>query len=163
MIFRSLIPSDWPSVSVIYQQGIDTGDATFETQAPTLDELATKYLAAPQLIAEENSQIIGWAMLSQVSVRKVYAGVAEVSIYVALLHQGKGVGKALLKKLVAESEQSGIWTLQAGIFPENEASVSIHVQCGFRQVGYREKLAKRNGVWRDVLLLERRSVQTGQD
>lgn len=160
---RPLDVPDWPMVQKIYQQGIDTGEATYETQAPEADVLRTKFLAAPQLVAEANGQVIGWAMLTAVSSRCVYGGVAETSIYIHSGYRGMGVGRALLAALVPLSEQQGFWTLQAQIFPENKASVAVHEQTGFRQVGYREKLGKRDGIWRDVLLLERRSAVTGND
>ena len=158
---RSLSPEDWPLVQEIYQKGIETGNATYETQAPPVEIMKSKYLPAPQLVAEANGTVVGWGMLSAVSQRAVYTGVAEVSIYVDDSHKGQGMGKALLRQLVCESERLVFWTLQSSIFPENRASLTIHEQCGFRQVGYRERLAKRHGVWRDVILLERRSTVTG--
>ena len=158
---RDLIESDWPAIKEIYQQGIDTGDATYETQAPETEALKGKFLNEPQLVAVDNGQLIGWAMLSAVSSRCVYGGVAETSIYIHSGFQGRGVGGALLSALVPLSEKLGYWTLQAQIFPENRASIALHERHGFRQVGYREKLGKRNGVWRDVLFLERRSAIVG--
>ncbi|MBO9616944.1 MAG: N-acetyltransferase [Dyadobacter sp.] len=158
---RPLIVSDWPAVREIYQLGIDTGDATYETQAPEIDVLKTKFLAEPCLVAEDDGHVAGWAMLSAVSSRCVYGGVAETSIYVHQAHHGKGIGSALLAELVRLSEKHGFWTLQAQIFPENRASIALHLRHGFRQVGYREKLGKHNGVWRDVLFLERRSKVVG--
>lgn len=160
---RPLVASDWPQVRHIYQLGIDTGDATYETQAPEVDALKVKFLDEPQLVAEENDQVIGWAFLSAVSSRCVYGGVAETSIYVHPELHGRGVGRMLLSNLVQLSEELGFWTLQAQIFPENKASIALHERHEFRRVGYREKLGKRNGVWRDVLLLERRSSVTGND
>lgn len=160
---RDLIASDWPAIKEIYQQGIDTGNATYETQAPETEVLKGKFLKQPQLVAVDNGQIIGWAMLSAVSNRCVYAGVAEMSIYVHSGYHGRGVGRALLSSLVPLSEKLGFWTLQAQIFPENTASVALHEQQGFRRIGYREKLGKRNGIWRDVLFLERRSLIVGND
>lgn len=160
---RSLIVSDWPVVKEIYQLGIDTGDATYETIAPEAEALAMKFLPEPQLVAEDNGQLIGWAMLSAVSSRCVYGGVAETSIYIHSGYQGRGVGRALLSALVPLSEKLGFWTLQAQIFPENKASIALHERHGFRQVGYREKLGKRNGIWRDVLFWERRSQIVGND
>ncbi|SKC03752.1 GNAT family N-acetyltransferase [Dyadobacter psychrophilus] len=158
---RALIASDWPAIKEIYQLGIDTGDATYETQAPETEVLKSKFLADPQLVAENNGQVIGWAMLSAVSSRCVYGGVAETSIYVNPEHHGLGVGRALLSALVLMSEKLGFWTLQAQIFPENKPSIALHKQQGFREVGYRERLGKRNGIWRDVLFLERRSAVVG--
>jgi L-amino acid N-acyltransferase YncA len=160
---RPLIESDWPAVKEIYQLGIDTGDATYETQAPEADALKVKFLAEPQLVAEDNGQVIGWAMLSAVSSRCVYGGVAETSIYIHSGYQGRGVGRTLLSALVPLSEKLGFWTLQAQIFPENKASIALHERHGFRQIGYREKLGKRNGIWRDVLFFERRSSVVGND
>lgn len=160
---RPLTASDWQQVKQIYQLGIDTGDATYETQAPEADALKVKFLAEPQLVAEENGQVIGWALLSAVSSRCVYGGVAETSIYIHPEFHGRGVGRALLSELVLLSEKFGFWTLQAQIFPENKASIALHERQGFRQVGYREKLGKRNGIWRDVIFLERRSHVVGND
>lgn len=162
-IIRTLIASDWPAIKEIYQLGIDTGDATYETQAPEAEALKGKFLDEPQLLADDNGQVIGWAMLSAVSSRCVYGGVAETSIYVHSGYHGRGVGRALLSSLVPLSEKLGFWTLQAQIFPENKASVAVHEQQGFRRIGYREKLGKRNGIWRDVLFLERRSLVAGND
>lgn len=161
MTIRTVQPADWPSLVLIYQQGIDTGHATFETQAPLPDEMATKYLSAPQLVAEREGTIVGYALLSAVSGRCVYGGVAEVSLYVRATERGQGIGGQLLSRLIADSEALGFWTLQAGIFPENTASVALHHQHGFRTVGYREKLGRQHGIWRDVLLLERRSAVVG--
>ncbi|MGG7666507.1 GNAT family N-acetyltransferase [Dyadobacter sp. BHUBP1] len=163
LTIRPLIALDWPQVKQIYQLGIDTGDATYETGAPEVDGLKAKFLAEPQLVADENGQVIGWAFLSAVSSRCVYGGVAETSIYIHPEYHGHGVGRALLSELVPLSEKLGFWTLQAQIFPENKASIALHERQGFRKVGYREKLGKRNGIWRDVILLERRSSAVGND
>jgi L-amino acid N-acyltransferase YncA len=152
---------DWPSVRKIYEEGIATGQATFETTAPEWDAWNGAHLKACRLIAVDGGRVIGWAALTPVSGRCVYAGVAEVSVYVAADARGKGVGRQLLQALVVESERNDIWTLQAGIFPENAASLSAHERCGFRIVGRRERLGKMKGVWRDVLLLERRSAAVG--
>jgi len=160
---RPLIASDWPEVKQIYQLGMDTGDATYETQAPEMDALKGKFLAEPQLVAEENGQVIGWAFLSAVSSRCVYGGVAETSVYIHPQFHGRGVGRALLSAIIPLSESLGFWTLQAQIFPENKASIALHEGQGFRQVGYREKLGKRDGAWRDVIFLERRSQVVGND
>lgn len=160
---RDLIASDWPVIKEIYQQGIDTGDATYETQAPETEALKGKFLNEPQLVAVDNGQPIGWAMLSAVSSRCVYAGVAETSVYVHSEYHGRGVGRALLSSLIPMSEKLGFWTLQAQIFHENKASVALHEKQGFRRIGYREKLGKRNGIWRDVLFLERRSLVVGNN
>lgn len=168
MIVRTVTPADWPQMAVIYQQGIDTGNATMEVAAPPPEKMAQNYLPSPQLIAEEwngrndpSPKIAGYAVLSKVSGRCVYGGVAEVSIYVGSDFRGRGVGRLLLTELIRESEENGIWMLQAGVFPENKASIALHLANGFRQVGYREKLGKHHGVWRDILLLERRSKVAG--
>jgi phosphinothricin acetyltransferase len=150
--------ADWPSVRAIYEEGIATGDATFESQAPAWEAWDAGHLETCRRVAVGADEVLGWAALSGVSGRCVYAGVAEVSVYVAARARGRGVGAALLSALVTESEAQGLWTLEAGIFPENEASVAIHRRCGFRVVGLREKLGRMNGRWRDVLLLERRST-----
>lgn len=148
---------DWPAVRALYQAGIETGDATFETETPDWIEWDAAHLSAGRLVARREGQVIGWAALSPVSGRCVYAGVAEVSVYVAADARGKGVGRELLLELLAQSEKQGLWTLQAGIFPENEASLALHRGCGFRQVGRRERIGQLNGRWRDVILMERRS------
>ncbi|MBC8152203.1 MAG: N-acetyltransferase [Bacteroidetes bacterium] len=160
-MIRTVQPDDWPAMAAIYQQGIDTGDATMETQAPPPEKMALSYLETPQLVIEQAGAVVGYALLTAVSGRCVYAGVAEVSLYVSASHRGQGIGRQLLSQLITDSEQQGIWTVQAGIFPENTASVAVHKQCGFREVGYRERIGQRNGQWRDVLLLERRSKTIG--
>lgn len=147
----------WEMVRAIYEEGIASGNATFETKAPEWAVWNSAHLNNCRFVAEGEKEIVGWAALSPVSGRCVYAGVAEVSVYVSRRAQGQGVGRKLLHALVASSEGEGIWTLQAGIFPENLASLAIHKHCGFREVGRRERLGKMNGLWRDVLLLERRS------
>lgn len=153
----------WEAVATIYQEGIATGDATFQTTVPTWDSWNQSHTAHSRLVAlDENGVVQGWAALSPVSSRCVYAGVAEVSIYVAASARGRGLGKQLLQALVAASEQEGIWTLQAGIFPENTASLKIHEACGFRLVGRRERIGQMNNRWRDTLLLERRSGVVGE-
>jgi len=152
-----LSKEDWESVRRIYAEGITTGNATFETEAPGWDSWDTTHLKTPRLVARRLDDVIGWAALSPFSRRQVYAGVAEVSVYVAGIARGIRVGRQLLIALIEQSERSGIWTLQAGIFPENEASVALHRACGFREVGRREKLGKLGDVWRDVILMERRS------
>jgi L-amino acid N-acyltransferase YncA len=148
---------DWDAVQAIYRDGIATGDATFETVVPEWAEWDGSHLAEPRLVARQNGRLVGWAALSRVSGRRVYAGVAEVSVYVAASARGNGIGKALLQALVAESERTGLWTLQASIFRENVASIALHRACGFREVGYRERIGQMNGVWRDTILMERRS------
>jgi L-amino acid N-acyltransferase YncA len=157
MTIRNLIPSDWEQVKLIYEKGIATGNSTFQTTAPTWAEWNSTHLATCRFVAESDGKVIGWAALTPVSSRCVYAGVAEVSVYVDPELSGKGVGFALLDSLVKASEPAGIWTLQAGIFPENISSLRIHEKAGFRQLGIREKIGKHNGLWRDTVLLERRS------
>ena len=159
---------DWPAVRVIYEAGIATGHATFETKAPTWEDWDRAHAATPRLVARSagGGALLGWAALSPVSGRCVYAGVGEVSVYVSDGARGRGVGRALLDALVKGSEAAGLWTLQAGIFPENGASIALHQAAGFRQVGVRERLGKMgagplHGLWRDVLLFERRSPTVG--
>ncbi|WP_255610512.1 GNAT family N-acetyltransferase [Robertkochia aurantiaca] len=154
---------DWESVKAIYQSGIATGIATFETAAPDRVKFDLSHLKFGRLVATINNEIAGWAALSPVSGRAVYSGVAEVSIYIAEHHRGKGVGQLLLKELIAESEKNGIWTLQASVFTENTPSISLHKSVGFRVVGFRERIARRNGQWKDNFLLERRSNIVGQE
>jgi len=155
---RPLIPTDWEDVRRIYLEGIATRQATFETEAPAWEEWDAKHLQFARLVAESQDRtLLGWAALSAVSSRRVYSGVAEVSVYVAEKSRKRGIGRILLQRLIEESEAHGIWTLQAGIFPENVASVRTHVSCGFRVVGTRERIAKLDGNWRDTLILERRS------
>lgn len=154
---------DWGRVREIYLEGIATGDATFETAAPSWESWAAAHHAFARLVARAGGEVLGWAALSPVSGRAVYRGVAEVSVYVGAECRGRGVGRALLEALVAASEAAGVWTLQAGIFPENAASVALHVACGFRLVGTRERIGRRDGVWRDTVLLERRSRTVGRD
>lgn len=157
LTLRPMQAIDWEAVKAIYLDGIATGNATFQTSAPNWEIWDKSHLSACRLVAEHDQTILGWAMLSPLSSRCVYAGVAEVSVYVTKKAQGKGLGYAPLTQLVNDSEINGLWTLEAGIFPENTASLNIHRRCGFREVGLREKLGKLNGKWRDVLLLERRS------
>ncbi|MGB2911003.1 MAG: N-acetyltransferase family protein [Anaerolineales bacterium] len=153
--------NDWETVRSIYAQGIASGDATFETQVPDWEEWDTNHLPDPRLVAHSKDQVIGWAAVSPVSSRCIYSGVAEVSVYVAAQFRQRGVGKLLLQALITESEQAGIWTLQAGIFPENTRSLALHKSCGFREIGIREKISQDDGIWRDVILLERRSKVVG--
>jgi L-amino acid N-acyltransferase YncA len=152
---RPLVRDDWPAVREIYEQGIASGDATFETEAPAWD--AWDRAHSLRLVAEAHREVLGWAALSPVSERCVYEGVVEDSVYVASSAQGRGIGRLLLEELVRRAEADGIWTVQAGIFPENDASLELHRRCGFRVVGVRERLGRRDGVWRDVVLMERRS------
>jgi L-amino acid N-acyltransferase YncA len=161
IIIRPMTSGDWPDVSAIYLQGIATGQATFETAAPEWPAWDAAHRADCRLVARRAGQVVGWAALSPVSGRCVYGGVAEVSVYVAEDARGQGIGRALLLGLIDASEAAGIWTLQAGIFPENEASARLHESCGFRVVGRRERIGQLHGVWRDTLLLERRSRRAG--
>ncbi|HSP35323.1 MAG TPA: GNAT family N-acetyltransferase [Thermoanaerobaculia bacterium] len=156
-MIEAMRPVDWPAVCAIYVEGIAGGNATFETEAPSWELWDAKHLDAPRLVFTDPN-VLGWAALSRVSPRACYAGVGEVSVYVAVEAQGRGIGSQLLRALVEQSEGSGIWTLQASIFPENEASVQLHLRNGFRIVGRRERIAQLRGVWRDTLLMERRSV-----
>ncbi len=158
LILRTMQATDWEAVKSIYLEGIATGNATFQTSAPSWETWDKSHLSTCRLVIECDQTVLGWAMLSPLSNRCVYAGVAEVSVYVAKKAQGKGLGYTLLTQLVNDSEANGLWTLEAGIFPENIASLNLHKCCGFREVGLREKLGKLNGKWRDVLLLERRSA-----
>lgn len=157
-----LDPAHWPQVKRIYEEGIQTGNATFQQQAPEWENWNEDHLPHSRIVAFDNDEVAGWAALSPVSERCVYAGVAEVSVYVAEKFRGKKIGTLLLKQLIAQSEINGIWTLQSGIFPENVASIKLHEANGFRVVGYREKVGQMNGVWRDTTLLERRSQLIGK-
>lgn len=148
-------------MKAIYEQGIAGGQATFETEAPSWEDWDRSHLEGHRLVALQDGEVIGWAALSPVSERCVYAGVAEDSVYVDASVQGRGVGRALLEELIARSERDGIWTIQTGIFPENEASLELHRRCGFRTVGIRERIGKHHGVWRDVVFMERRSNDQG--
>lgn len=156
-----MLQTHWDDVKPIYEEGIATGIATFETEAPDWDIWDRIHLENCRLIAFVKNKVAGWAALCVVSGRKVYAGVAEVSIYVAKAEQGKGIGKRLLQELIRKSEQAGIWTLQAGIFAENSISIALHKSCGFREVGLREKIGKFNSTWKDIMLMERRSKIAG--
>ena len=145
----------------IYVEGIATGQATFETEAPSWEEWDGGHLPFARLVAVSDGGVKGWAALSPVSRRAVYCGVTEVSVYVDRDWRGQGVGRVLLEKLIGASEKNGIWTLQASIFPQNEASIALHKSCGFRGVGARERIARLHGVWRNTVLLERRSKAVG--
>ncbi|NER09657.1 phosphinothricin acetyltransferase [Muriicola jejuensis] len=161
MEIRTMTPTDWPEVARIYAEGIATGFATFEKNVPPYDLWDKAHIPSCRLIASEGKTVCGWAALSPVSGRCVYGGVAEVSVYVGKDHRGKGIGKRLLESLIAESEREGFWTLQSGIFPENESSVRIHLECGFRKIGHRERIGRLDGVWKDNLIFERRSPKVG--
>lgn len=162
MLIRPMTAADWPAVARIYREGIATGNATFNTDAPTWEEWDEEHLASCRLVAVEGDDLLGWAALSKVSDRCVYGGVAEVGVYVGATARGRGVGKALLEGVVSESEEKGIWTVQAGIFPENRGSIVLHERAGFTLVGRRVRLGRMpSGEWRDVLLFERRSTTVG--
>ncbi len=161
MNISTLLPEHWEAVKQIYTEGIATGNATFQTTVPSWEEWDRAHTALPRLVAIDNGEILGWAALTPVSGRCVYGGVGEVSVYVSAKARGKGVGKLLLQSLVTESEKAGFWTLQAGIFPENTASIVLHTSIGFRTIGTREKIGKMDGKWRDTVLLEKRSSLTG--
>lgn len=160
MSIRELRPDDWPAVRAIYEAGIRTGNATFETQSPSWEHWDAEH---PKLrvVAERAGSVVGWTALSPASARRCYRGVGDVRVYVAEAARGSGVGRELLGELVGRSEDAGYWTLSAGVFPENEASLRLHRACGFREVGVRERLGESGGVWRDVILLERRSTLVG--
>ena len=158
---EQMVERDWPAVRAIYEEGINTGNATFEKSPPEWGAWDAAHLRSCRLVARSDKGVLGWAALSPVSSRCVYAGVAEVSVYVAGHAQSQGIGNKLLTSLVEASEREGIWTLQAGIFPENIPSVKLHEHHGFRTVGTREKLGVMDGHWRDVLLMERRSKVRG--
>jgi len=168
MQFIMMDSSHWTDVKRIYQQGIDTGQATFESAPPaSWEEWSKKFLPDLSLVCLEGDQVLGWAAISQVSSRRVYRGVGEVSLYVAAEHRGQGIGRMLMESIISESEGKGFWALQASIFPENQVSLQLHQDCGFRIVGRREKIAQmsygsREGEWRDTLFLERRSGTVGK-
>ena len=155
-------PKHWEAVRKIYEEGITTGNATFQTAAPTWEEWDEAHSLKPRLLAVMKDEILGWAAITPVSGRCVYAGVGEVSVYVRTADRGRGVGKKLLLALIEETEKENFWTLQAGIFPENASSLAIHEACGFRIIGKREKIGQMNGVWRDTVLLEKRSTNIGK-
>src|SRR5688572_10613157 len=158
-----MLPSDWPAVRAIYAAGMATGNATFETSVPEWDTWDVAHRPDCRLVARHGEEVLGWTALSPISKRAVYAGVAEESIYIAESARGQGIGKALLIAVINASEEAGIWTLQTGIFPENVASIELHKACGFREVGIRERIGQRDGIWRDVVFLERRSQTTGNE
>jgi L-amino acid N-acyltransferase YncA len=163
LVIEPLQARDWEKVREIYLEGIATGHATFETEAPSWEQWDAAHLPFARLVAFQNGSLIGWAALSPVSQRCVYGGVAEVSVYVSQSVRRAGVGRELLRALIDESEKNGIWTLQAGMFPENTGSLALHRSCGFREVGRRERIGQMKDVWRDTILLERRSEIVGID
>ncbi len=158
-LIEPMQPDDWPEVRDIYLQGIATGLATFETEAPSWEEWNRGHLPVCRLVARADGRVAGWVAVSPVSRRQVYSGVVDESVYVAPAYRGRGVGKALLATLIEESEQQGIWSLQAGIIRENAASIALHSRCGFRQIGYQERKGRLDGLWRDVVLMEKRSFR----
>jgi L-amino acid N-acyltransferase YncA len=162
LVVEPMQAADWPAVRAVYAQGIAAGDATFETEVPEWPAWDSSHLPMCRLVVRRDREVVAWAALSGASSRRVYAGVAEVSIYVAAAARGRGIGRTLLAALVEESERHGFWTLQASMFPENEASIRLHQACGFREVGRRERIGQsRDGIWRDTLLMERRSDVVG--
>lgn len=159
---REMLPEDGKKVLEILSEGIEGGNATFDPHAPAWEVWDSKYFKACRwVLVDEADDVVGWAALQPISSRDCYRGVAEVSIYLTNSVQGKGLGTMLLKKLILDSEKNGFWMLQSGIFPENKASIALHQKLGFRIVGNREKIAEMNGIWRDVVLLERRSRVVG--
>jgi L-amino acid N-acyltransferase YncA len=158
---RAMRPADWPVVAAIYAEGIATGNATFETDVPTWERWDAAHLPEHRLVAELAGRVVGWTAVTPTSTRRVYAGVVEHSVYVAAAARGHGIGRLLLDALTASTERAGIWTIQTGIFPENEASLALHRTAGFRVLGVRERPGQLHGRWRDVVLLERRSPTTG--
>lgn len=156
-----MISSDWPSVAQIYQQGIETGCATFEKEVPDWDSWNESHIGSCRLVAKREGNIVGWAALSPVSSRCVYGGVAEVSVYVEVNCRGDKIGEKLLLKLISESEKEGFWTLQSGMFPDNVASIKIHEKAGFRKIGFRERIGQLDGVWKDNIVMEKRSKIIG--
>jgi len=163
VVIEDMRSGDWEQVRTIYLEGMATGQATFETEAPSWEAWDAAHLSFARLVARDDNAVLGWAALSAVSKRRAYAGAAEVSVYVARDHRGAGIGHALLEQVIAESEKHGIWTLQAVVFPENKVTVALHRRCGFREVGRRERIGKLNEAWRDTILLERRSSLIGVD
>jgi L-amino acid N-acyltransferase YncA len=158
---RPLREADWLQVRRIYREGIATRNATFETEVPARDVLDARWLPGHRWVAELDGQVVGWAALTPTSLRECYAGVVETSIYVADGWRGRGVGRALVARQVAAADAAGLWTIQTAIFPENTASLALHERCGFRVVGTRERIGELRGVWRDVVLMERRSRRVG--
>ncbi len=162
ILIRSMVEKDWSDVSRIYWEGIQSGNATFETQVPSWEEWDQNHLKTCRMVAIHDEILTGWATINLVSKRKVYSGVAEVSIYISNDWKNKGIGRYLLKTLIQCSEENGIWTLQAGIFSKNAASIALYESLGFRRVGVRERIGKMDGEWLDTVLMERRSRNVGK-
>ena len=163
MQIRAMIPSDWEEVARIYAEGMATGYATFEQEVPSWESWDKNHLSTCRLVASDKDKLLGWAALSPVSSRCVYGGVGEVSVYVGSDARGRGIGKALMLRLITESEAAGLWTLQSGIFPENKASIVLHENVGFRKIGVRKRVGKLHDQWKDNVLFERRSEIVGID
>ncbi len=163
IVIRKLMENDWEKVRAIFIEGIQTGNATFQTEAPTWEEWDASHTANCRHVAVLEDQVVGWVALSPISSREAFSGVAEVSIYISGSATGMGIGGKLLEHLIEESEEQGFWTIQSMIFPENEGSIHLHKKYGFETVGTRKQMGKLNGVWRDVVLLERRSSTLGKD
>lgn len=165
MKLREMAATDWPEIARIYREGIETGIATFEKSVPSYEDWDTAHLPFCRLVATNgaDTELLGWAALSAVSGRCVYGGVAEISVYIGRENRGKGVGRFLMEHLIQKSEEAGIWTLQSGIFPQNKGSIALHKQVGFRFLGKRERIGKRDGIWYDNLIFERRSTVAGMD
>lgn len=161
IIIRELTKKDYPAIKLIFEEGLKTGNATFEETAPDWDMWNSSKLPYCRLAAIMDGKVVGWAALNETSSRKVYKGINEESIYIATEHFGKGIGKILMNALIEQSEEHGVWTLYASIFPENTASIKLHLSCGFREIGYMEKAGCMNGIWRDTVLFERRSKIIG--
>jgi L-amino acid N-acyltransferase YncA len=153
---RALLPEDWSAVAEIYWDGLRGGLATFETEVPSWETWDAAHLPEHRLVAVVAGEVVGWAALSPASTRRCYAGVVENSVYVAREQQGQGIGRLLLDALLKGARRAGLWTVQTSIFPENRASLALHERCGFRVVGVRERIAKRDGIWRDTVFLEKR-------
>lgn len=163
IVINNMVKEDWEQVRAIFIEGINTRNATFETEAPTWDEWDRNHISVCRLVVREGKKLIGWAALTPISKRAAHKGVAEVSIYLSSQSTGKGIGSRLLKELVDCSEKNGFWALQTSIFPENKTSISLHKRFGFVEVGVRERIGKLDGQWRDVVLMDRRSKFVGID
>jgi phosphinothricin acetyltransferase len=156
VLVRPFDPTDYPAVAAVFAEGIDTGQATFETTVPSWEEWDAAHLPAHRFVAEEDGDVVGWVAVVPYSRRAVYRGVGEESVYVAARARGRGIGRALLETVIASARAGGLWTLQAGVFADNVASLELHRRLGFREVGVRERIGQLDGGWRDVVLLELR-------